>query len=123
MTALAALTQVYVNSATTTSLTASVNTLYVIDTAHAGVTLTLPSGVAIGNWVVVINAPAGGFQMGGTAAGNGVTVAASGGETIEGNATFNRKAPTSLITAGTSKFWPAGAASGSTGFGAGWAVD
>lgn len=123
MTALTALTQTYVDSSVTTSLTASVNTLYVVDTAAAAVTVTLPSAVAIGNWVVIVNAPANGPQMGGTAPGNNITVAASGGETIEGSSTFTRHPPTSLVTAATSKFWPAGAASGSTGFGAGWAVD
>lgn len=122
MTDLAVLTQVYVDSGSTTTLTASANTFYVVDTAAHAVTITLPAGVAIGNWIIVLNAPLNGPQMGGTVPGHTITVAASGGETIEGSATTTRTPPTSLVTAATSRFWPVGAAP-SSGFGAGWAKE
>lgn len=119
---LQALTLVYVDSASTASLTAAADTYYIVDTATAAVTITLPSGIAIGHWIVVQNAPASGFQMGGAVTGSNVTVAAGSGETLEGASTDTVVPPVSTVTAAAHKYFPVGAAAATSGFGAGWAV-
>lgn len=119
---LAALTQVYINSAFITSVTAVIDTYYVADTATAPVAITLPQGVPSGHWIVVQNAPNNGPQMGGGTVGNNVTVQAGGAETLEGSATDIVVPPVSTVTAAAHKYFPVGTSSGSSGFGAGWVV-
>ena len=118
---LQSLTQVYVDSSITTTLTATVDTYYVVDTAVAAVTITLPVGVPIGHCIVVQNAPATGFQLGGSTTGHNVTVNAGGSETIEGGSA-TVVPPTTAATPAAQKYFPVGSASGSSGFGAGWVI-
>lgn len=113
VTYLAALTVSYVDSAVTTSFTAQPDVYYVIDTATAGVTVTLPTGTAIGHSIVIANAPANGPQRGGVVAGNNLTIDPGAGETIEGNASDTLGPPTSTVTAATRQYFPTGANSGS----------
>jgi hypothetical protein len=112
----------YVNSADTTSVTAAVDTYYVVDTASTAVTITFPAGVAIGHWIIVQNAPAGGLQLGGTNPGHDVTVVAGDGETFEGDSSVTVSPPTSRTTAACRQYFPVGPESADqSGFGAGWA--
>lgn len=113
------LTWVYINSASTTAFTAANLTAYVVDTAAAPVTVTLPTGVAAGGFIVIKNWPAGGPQFGGSG-GSNVTIQAGAGEAIDqGSVTLNP--PTSAATAATSKMVPTGPAGG--GFGSpGWVL-
>lgn len=116
---LSGLTWAYVNSASTTAFTAVNSTGYVVDTAAAAVTVTLPTGIAAGGFVVIKNWPAGGPQFGGSG-GHNITIQAGAGEAIDqGTVTLNP--PTSPATAATSKMVPTGAAGG--GFGSpGWVL-
>lgn len=119
---LPALATAYIDSAATTTFTAATDTYYVVDTAAAAVTAILPAGVALGHWIVIQNAPANGFQLGGTTAGNNVTVQGSSGETFEGTTTDTISPPTSTVTAAAHKFFPAGGSPSPGWTGGGWAV-
>lgn len=116
-------TFVYVDSARTTSVTAEVDTYYVVDTASAAVTITFPTGVALGHWIVVQNAPAGGLQLpGGSNPGHDVTLVAGNGETFEGDSSVTVSAPMSRTTAACRQYFPVDPRwAGQSGFGAGWA--
>ena len=113
------LTWVYINSASTTAFTAANLTADVVDTAAAAVTVTLPTGVAAGGFVVVKNWPAGGPQFGGSG-GSNVTIQAGAGDAMD-QGTVPLNPPTSAATAATSTMVPPGAAGG--GFGSpGWVL-
>jgi hypothetical protein len=112
---LPATTVVDVDSADTTSLDAELDTYYIIDTATAGVTITLPDGASSdGHWVIIQNAPAGGFQVGGSVAGNNVTIETSGSDdlVIAGSSSESLGPPTSTVTAACKRFFPTGNNSG-----------
>jgi hypothetical protein len=102
---------------------AEVDTYYVVDTASAAVTITFPTGVAVGHWIIVQNAPAGGPQLpGGGNPGHDVTVIAGDGETFEGDSPVTIGPPTSRTTAACHQFFPVGPGqAGQSGFGPGWA--
>jgi len=112
---------VYVDSAQTTSVTAAADTYYVVDTASAAVTIKFPTAVAIGHWIVVQNAPAGGKQLGGTSAGHNVTLVAGAGETFEGASSVALSPPTGSTTAACRQYFPVGSQAAQSGFGPGWA--
>jgi hypothetical protein len=113
------LTWAYVDSGSTTALTAAVDTGYVIDTATALVTVTLPTGTPAGHTVIIKNWPLGGPQFGGIVTGHNVTVQAGPGESIDqGTDTVNP--PTTPQTAATHKLVSTGPAG--WGAGTGWVV-
>ncbi len=116
-------TFVYVNSDQTKSVTAEVDTYYVVDTASAAVTITFPTAVTLGHWIVVQNAPAGGLQLpGGSNPGHDVTLIAGNDETFEGDSSVSVSAPTSRTTAACRQYFPVDPRwAGQSGFGAGWA--
>jgi hypothetical protein len=121
MKTLPALTQVYVDSAVTTSLTMAIDHYYVVDTAVAAVTLTLPTGVNIGHWIVIQNAPANGPQLGGGTVGNNINVKSGTGETVEGSKNDSALSPpTGPTTAKGRIYFPTGPNSSGSGFGTGW---
>lgn len=99
----------YIDSAVTTSFTASPSTYYVVDTAAAPVTCTLPPGIAIGQVVTVQNAPASGFQQGGTVPGNNLVINTTSPEVFDdGTASQALGPPTSMITAAARTYYPTG---------------
>ena len=119
MQSLPALIQTYIDSNVTTSFTAVSDTYYVVDTAIAAVTITLPIGVTIGHQIVIQNAPATGPQLGGVTVGHNITVNGGSGETVEGGSD-TIVPPTTLTTPASRKYFPVGSASSNSGFGAGW---
>lgn len=119
------LTVVQVSSAVHTTWTAAVNTLIVIDTSTAAVTVTMPAGATaiIGNSIIIKNAPANGPEVGGAVVGNTITIDPAAGETIEGNTSDSLGPPTEPYTEATRQYWPtstnSGTSPGEAGF-TGW---
>ena len=104
-----------VDSGSVTSFTASLDTYYVIDTATAAVTVTLPVGASSdGHWLIIQNAPADGYQVGGTVAGHDITIQTQASEdlVITGQTSQTLSAPTSTVTAACKRYFPTGANSG-----------
>jgi hypothetical protein len=100
---------VTINSATTTMVTATPDTFYLIDTATAAVTVTLPASVEPGSVVSVQNFPAGGFQVGGTVVGNNLTIQTTSPETFDdGGTSQGLGPPSSEITAAARTYFPTG---------------
>ena len=120
MTSAASLSFAYIDSAVTSEFTATQDMYYVVDTFAGPVTVILPSGIQIGHWFLIQNAPAGGFQQGGANAGNDITITPSGGESIEGSASTTLPAPANATQAKGRSHWPTGRRSNSSGFGPGW---
>jgi len=106
---------VNIDSGSETSFTASLDTYYIIDTASAAVTVTLPVGAdSDGHWVIIQNSPAGGYQVGGTVAGNSITIQSQSSEDITTTGTTSESLgpPTSTVTAACRRYFPTGANSG-----------
>lgn len=97
------------------------NVWHIVDTSSGlPVTVVLPSGLDVGCRICIQNAPANGYQMGGTNPGATITIEASNGETIEGASSVTLGAPTSSTQTKGPAFYPTGAFAAESGFGAGW---
>lgn len=100
---------IYIDSAATTSFTAQPSRYYVVDTAHAAVTCTLPPNIPVGQVVTVQNAPANGAQMGGPVNGNNLTIQTTSPEVFDdGGTSQGLGPPSSLITAAARTYNPTG---------------
>jgi hypothetical protein len=98
-----------VDSSVTTLLDAQPGCFYIIDTSAAAVTVVLPAGIAIGDVITVQNFPAGGFQVGGTVAGNNLVIDTTSPELFDdGSSSQTLGPPTSAITAAARTYYPTG---------------
>lgn len=102
----------YIDSAVTTDFTAAPSTYYVVDTKVAAVTCHLPAAVPVGKVITVQNAPAGGAQVGGTNAGNNLTITTTSPEVFDdGSTSQGLGPPSSPITAAARIYYPTGTGS------------